>query len=99
MCTLNGTLGGEIKDLKIKYERGANIRSVLVDTIIDAGIRDFYVCSIENTLPYDLEYSSTTYYEILSNIVNLYPKYRLYFNLDGQLIIDEIPTCAGIKMY
>lgn len=97
MCTLNGTLGGEIKDLKIKYERGANIRSVLVDTIIDAGIRDFYVCSIENTLPYDLEYSSTTYYEILSNIVNLYPKYRLYFNLDGQLIIDEIPTCAGDK--
>lgn len=93
MCTLNGTLGGEIKDQKIKIEAGNYIRNVIIELLKECNIKEYNICEMNRTIPYDKEYSSTTYYEILKELLDLYAGYEMYFDIDGVFTIQEIPTC------
>lgn len=93
MSSLNGTLGGEIKDQKIKIEVENNIRDVIISILKECGITEYNICEINNILPYDKEYSSTTYYSIIKELLDLYAGYEMYFDVDGIFTIDKIPTC------
>lgn len=93
MSTLNGTLGGELKDQKIKIEAGNNIRNVIIELLKECGIKEYNITEMDRTVPYDKEYSSTTYYTIIKELLDFYPGYEMYFDIDGILTIGEIPTC------
>lgn len=93
MSYLNGTLGGELKDQKIEIEVENNIRNVIISLLNECGITEYNICEMNHLLPYDKEYSSTTYYAIIKELLDLYAGYEMYFDIDGIFTIDEIPTC------
>lgn len=93
MSSLNGTLGGELKDQKIKIEVENNIRDVIIGILKECDITEYNICEIKNLLPYDKEFSSTTYYAIIKELLDLYAGYEMYFDIDGIFTIDKIPTC------
>ena len=93
MSYLNGTLGGELKDIKIEIEAENNIRNVIISLLEECGITEYYITDMNNLLPYDKEYSSTTYYAIIKELLDLYAGYEMYFDIDGIFTIDKIPTC------
>ena len=71
MSTLNGTLGGEIKDQKIKIEAENNIRNVIIGLLNECGITEYNICEMSHLVPFDKEYSSTTYYAIIKELLDL----------------------------
>lgn len=93
IISINGTLGGEIKDQKIKIEAENNIRNVIISLLSECGITEYNICEMTNLIPYDKEYSSTTYYSIIKELLDLYSGYEMYFDIDGVFTIDKIPTC------
>ena len=90
---INGTLGGTIKDQIIKIEAENNIRDVIISLLKEVGITEYNICEMNNLIPYDKEYSSTTYYAIIKELLDLYAGYEIYFDVDGVFTIDKIPTC------
>lgn len=93
MSYLNGTLGGELKDIKIEIESENNLRNVIISLLDECGITEYNICEMNHLIPYDKEYSSTTYYAIIKELLDLYSGYEMYFDVDGIFTIDEIPTC------
>ena len=93
MSYLNGTLDGELKDQKIEIEAGNNIRNVIISLLEECGITEYNICEMTRTIPSDKEYSSTTYYAVIKELLDLYAGYEMYFDIDGMFTIDEIPTC------
>ena len=93
MSYLNGTLGGELKDIKIKIEAENNIRNVIISLLEECNIIEYNIVDMNNLIPYDKEYSSTTYYEIIKELLDLYAGYEMYFDNDGVFTIAQIPTC------
>ena len=93
MSYLNGTLGGELKDIKIEIEVENNIRNVIISLLEECNITEYNIVDMINLIPYDKEYSSTTYYAIIKELLDLYAGYEMYFDIDGVFTIDKIPTC------
>lgn len=93
MSSINGTLGGELKDQKIKVEVESNIRDVIIGLLNECGIKEYNIVKMDNLIPFDKEYSSTTYYAIIKDLLDLYAGYEMYFDIDGIFTIDKIPTC------
>ena len=73
MCLLNGTISGNTTDNKIKIVTGENIRDSFLLLLDAANIKKHLLLYIEKYIPYDLEFSGTTYYEILKERLDLYP--------------------------
>jgi hypothetical protein len=93
ICTLNGDRGGYVEGLSNTIPEGTDIRSAIIGILNDAGITKYNVVDIGKTIPYDQEFSvGTTYYEMLSQIVELYSGYEMFFDLDGTFIVQAIPT-------
>ena len=93
MSYLNGTLSGELKDIKIEIEAENNIRNVIISLLEECNITEYNIVDMINLIPYDKEYSSTTYYAIIKELLDLYAGYEMYFDIDGVFTIDKIPTC------
>lgn len=100
MCTLNGDCGGHIEGYSFTIEEGNDIRTVFIDLFEQAGIEKYRVCDMPYTIPYDLEFNANvTWYEIFKEIIDLYPEYEIFFDVDGVLVIDRIPTCEDDELY
>lgn len=93
-CTTNGSLNGKIKDQKIKILADEDLRTAMINICKECGITKYYICDINRTVPYDLEHSEGTYYDILKELVELYSGYEMYFDVNGVFHIDTIPTCS-----
>lgn len=96
MCTLNGTHGGHMEGETFKIEEGNDVRKVLIDLLTQNHISKYVVCDIPQTIPYDLEFNANvTCYEILKEILDLYPSYEMFFDIYGIFTIQKIPTCEN----
>lgn len=96
MCTLNGTNGGHMEGEFFKIEEGAEVRKVLIDLLTQNHISKYIVCDIPQTIPYDLEFNANvTCYEMLKEILDLYPEYEMFFDIYGIFTIQKIPTCEN----
>ena len=92
MCLLNGTISGNTTDNKIKIVAGENIRDSFLLLLDAANIKKHLLLSIDKYIPYDLEFSGTTYYEILKEMLDLYPGYEMFFDVNGIFVVQKIPT-------
>lgn len=92
MCSINGTLNGNVPDLKIKILEGENIRQSILVLLKEIGIKKYLLNEIDKYVPYDLEFSGSTYYEILKEIMGLYAGYEMFFDINGTFVIQKIPT-------
>lgn len=85
---------GKIKEQKIKILADEDLRTAIINVLKDVGITKYYICDINRTVPYDLEFGEGTYYDILKQLVELYSGYEMYFDVNGVFYIDTIPTCS-----
>ena len=92
MCLINGTLNGNTHDLKIKILEGENVRQSILAILNEIGIKKYLLMDIDKYVPYDLEFTGTTYYEILKEIMGLYAGYEMFFDINGTFVIQKIPT-------
>jgi hypothetical protein len=100
MCMLNGMMGGNLPNYKRTITAGTDARTVVVELLKEVGITKYFIeFKINNNLtstfeiPYDMVYNAgMTAYQIIRDIVDLYPGTEFYFSRDGICMIDAIPT-------
>lgn len=100
MCLLNGVMGGNLLNYKRTITAGTDARTIIIELLKEVGITKFFIEFNINThslstfeIPYDLVFDAgMTAYQIISEIVSLYPGTQLYFSKDGTFMIDRIPT-------
>ena len=100
MCMLNGIMGGNLPNYKRTITAGTDSRTVIVELLKEVGITKYFIeFKINNNLkstfeiPYDMVYNAgMTAYQIIREIVDLYPGTEFYFSREGTCMIDAIPT-------
>lgn len=100
MCLLNGVMGGNLPDYKNTITAGTDSRTVIIDLLKEAGITKYFIeFNINNKtiptfqVPYDLVYNcGATVYQVIKDLVDMYPGTEFYFSKDGVCMIDRIPT-------
>ena len=93
MCMINGEINGSIADLSIKILEGENVRQSIISFLTkEMGIKKYLLTDMDKYVPYDLEYSGETYYEILKELLGLYSGYEMFFDINGTFVIQKIPT-------
>jgi hypothetical protein len=90
MCLVNGTINGNTSDTQIKIVEGENIRDSFILLLEEMKIKKYLLNGIDKYVPYDLEFSGTTYYEILKKMLELYPGYEMFFDINGTFILQKI---------
>ena len=72
------------------------IRSAIVDTVVQLGEWNKYrIDDVGYDVPYDIEFGAgVTVFEIIDELVNLYPAWEFFFDEEGTFICQEIPTCV-----
>lgn len=96
MANLTGDIKGTIGS-KLFIQNGNDIRNVLTSCLQAAGITQYYVCDMnDRTIPYDIEAEPTdTWYDVISEIVNLYVGYEFIFDVNGICRIQPTPLLAS----
>lgn len=76
------------------------IRKAIVDTVVQLGEWDKYrIDDVGYDVPYDIEFGAgVTVFEIIDELVNLYPAWEFFFDEEGTFICQEIPTCIDDKV-
>lgn len=96
MSTLNGDHGGRLEGESLKIEEGNDVRKVMIDLLTQSSVVKYSICEIPYTIPYDLEFNANiTCYEILKEIIDLYPGYEMFFDINGIFTIQKIPSCEN----
>ena len=96
MCILNGDRGGTLNENGFLIEAGASVRESIIKVLELAGIKRYIIGDMNREIPYDLEFNdSITYYDILQKILELYPGYEMYFDIDGIFVVKSIATEKG----
>lgn len=92
MCMLNGTINGNMFDMKIKIVAEENIRETFLILMGEMNVKKYLLNGVDKHVPYDLEFTGTTYYEILKQMLELYPGYEMFFDINGTFVVQKIPT-------
>jgi len=92
MCLVNGTINGNAADAQIKIVAGENVRDTFIILLDEMQIKKYLLIGIDKYVPYDLEFSGTTYYEIFTKMLELYPGYEMFFDIDGTFVLQKIKT-------
>ena len=73
------------------------IRNAIVDTVVQLGEWTKYrIDDVGYDIPYDIEFGAgVTVFEIINELVNLYPAWEFFFDEEGTFICQEIPTCVS----
>ena len=89
---------GNIPDSEITEDtQPIRIRNAIVDTVTQLGGWNKYrIDDVGYDIPYDIEFGmGVTVFEIIDELVNLYPAWEFFFDFDGTFICQEIPTCIN----
>lgn len=93
MCTINGQMGGFLEGLDFKISAGANARTTIRDLLEQHGITKYLLNDLDYEIPYDMEFNvGISLYDVLKDILSLYPAREIFFDIDGTFIIQKIPT-------
>jgi len=111
MSMFTGERGGYLVGYATKIRRYGNIpddeitedsipvriRNAIVDTVVQLGGWNKYrIDDVGYPVPYDIEFGAgVTVFDIIEELVNLYPAWEFFFDYDGTFICQEIPTCAN----
>lgn len=95
MCNLTGDRKGKINASSVTIPVGSDIRDSIVSVITqNGGVVNYLIEDINKTVPYNLEFGSgVTVYSVIDKLINLYPAWEKFFDVDGVFITRPIPTC------
>lgn len=100
ICLLNGVRSGNLNSYKRTILAGTDARTVIIDLLKEVGITKYLIEFNQNgkilstfQIPYDMTYNAgMNAYQIIKDIVDLYPGTQMYFDINGTFIINKIPT-------
>lgn len=100
MCLLNGVMGGNLPNYKRTITVGTDARTVIIELLKEVGITKYFIeFNVNNSIistfevPYDIVHNAgMTAYQIIKELVDLYPGTEFYFSNDGVCMINRIPT-------
>ena len=95
MANFTGTQKGAVPSPdSTKIPVDSNIREAMVSAVSQLGeYKKYLIRTDPRTVPYDLEFgSSVTVYDVIKKLLDLYPGYEIYFDVDGTFICEPIPT-------
>lgn len=98
MAKLTGVRNGYLKGIPVKFSAGQKIRDIIISILQLAGFNQFIIESppAPGTLPLDLEFGQgSTVYDLLKGILNVYPAYEMFFDINGTFVYQEIPDGEG----
>lgn len=92
MALLTTMRGGIYSGVDYVIPQGSNIRDVMIATLKEAGIKKYDIYAYNLTVPNDIRVArGTTAYELLNQLVELYPHTQIYFDVDGVFRYGYIP--------
>lgn len=92
MALLTTMRGGVYSGVDYIIPQGSNIRDVMIATLKEAGIKKYDIYAYNLTVPNDIRVArGTTAYELLNQLVELYPHTQIYFDVDGVFRYGKIP--------
>nr|DAH38525.1 MAG TPA: tail protein [Caudoviricetes sp.] len=92
MALLTTMRGGVYSGVDYVIPQGSNIRDVMIATLKEAGIKKYDIYAYNLTVPNDIRVArGTTAYELLNQLVELYPHTQIYFDVDGVFRYGYIP--------
>lgn len=95
MAKLTGIRNGYLKGTPVSFPIGENIRSAMIAVLNMAGYNNYIVEEFPEpgTLPTDLEFGQgTTVYQLLKGLIDFYPDYEMFFDVNGTFVCQKIPT-------
>ena len=100
MCLLNGVRGGNLPLYKRTIKEGTDAREIITELLKEVGITKYIIeFNLNNNpvptfeIPYDLVYNAgMNAYQMIKDMVDLFPGTQMYFDLNGTFIISRIPT-------
>lgn len=98
MAKLTGVRNGYLKGIPAVLSAGENIRSAIISTLALGGFTKHVVeeAPSPGTIPNDLEFGQgSTIYDLLSGLLNVYPDYEMFFDVNGTFYYKPIPTGEG----
>lgn len=92
MALLTTMRGGVYSGVDYIIPQGSNIRDVMIATLEEAGIKKYDISMYNLIVPNDIRVArGTTAYELLNQLVELYPHTQIYFDVDGVFNYGYIP--------
>lgn len=92
MALLTTMRGGVYSGVDYIIPQGSNIRDVMIATLEEAGIKKYDIYTYNLTVPNDIRVArGTTAYELLNQLVELYPHTQIYFDVDGVFRYGYVP--------
>lgn len=98
MAKLTGIRDGYLPGVPVLIAAGENIRQAIIDTLALGGFTKYVVENAPSpgVVPNDLEFGQgATLYDLLEGLLNIYPGYEMYFDVDGVFYYREIPQGAN----
>lgn len=93
MAVATQARGNQIgSDVEIPY--GSNVRNALIAFVARfLPFKRYDVCQFPDSIPYDQEFSAGIYpYDVLNQIISLFPYYEQFYDHNGVYTVKEIPT-------
>ena len=74
--------------------KGTNVRDALIAIVTTFSPFKLYnICEFEDTIPYDIDIDSGEYpIEAIKAIIDLFPYYEYFYDIDGKFTVRMIPT-------
>lgn len=99
MSTLNGVRGGTLKKgVDHVIPIGESVKQSFIGILEENGFTKYVIDDIEQTVPQEIRIASTgTYYDLMYELVNIMPKYQMYFDVDGVFYYTSIPINSNVS--
>lgn len=100
MAVATQSRGNQIgSDVTIPYN--SNLRNAIIAFVARfLPFKRYDVDEFPDTVPYDQEFSAGIYpYDVLKQLITLYPYYEQYYSSDGVYTVKEIPTGIGDEIF
>lgn len=95
MAKMTGIRNGYLKGVPVSFKAGESIRNAIIDTLRLGGFNNYIVDTppSPSVIPFNIDFSQgSTIYDLLKALVNIYPNYEMFFDINGTFIYQKIPT-------
>lgn len=98
MAKLTGVRNGYLKGTPVSFPAGENLRQAIISVLELGGFKNYIVEAPPDPgiIPFDLNFSQgSTLYTLLKGLLDLYPDYEMFFDVNGTFIYQKIPSGEG----
>lgn len=96
MATMTTDRGSQM-GLSMKVPAGSNVRNAIIAIVTTfSPFKKYSIPEFEDTVPYDIEVAIGKYpFDALKELMNLFPYYEMFYDVDGTFTVQQIPTKIG----